>query len=190
MAAAKTLEVRSVAEWEKWLRRNHLKSREAWLVYRKGRTESAYVSYEESLEAALAFGWVDSLVKRIDAVRYARKFTPRKPRSVWSRSNIDRVERLKAEGKMTRWGLEAYDARTREASLAEKLEGVELRVPEDLREGLRENEVAQNNFERLSPSRRRRYLMWIAAAKRPETRQGRVQEAVKLISMNVKDLFK
>jgi uncharacterized protein YdeI (YjbR/CyaY-like superfamily) len=182
------LEARCLGEWERWLKRNHLRNREVWLVYRKGKAGSASVSYEESLQAALVFGWVDSLVKRIDAVTYARKFTPRKPRSVWSRSNINRVEVLKAKGKMTRWGLKISNARTGEMSPAEKFGNMNLEFPDDLREGLRQDRVALTNFEHLSLSRQRRYLMWIAAAKRSETRQKRVEEAVELISMNVKDL--
>ena len=186
----KTLQVRTANEWEKWLKTNHLRRREVWLVYLKERAGRVSISYEESVDRALAYGWVDSLVKRIDSMRYARKFTPRRPESVWSQSNLERVERLRSRGRMTRWGLEVYEARTGKKSLVENLAKVELRTPHDLLVALSKTSSASINFKRLSPSRRRRYLMWIAAAKRPETRRRRVEEAVDLISRNVKDLLK
>ena len=186
----KTVQVRTADEWERWLKMHHLQKREIWLVYLRGSTGSASISYEESVERALAYGWVDSLVRRIDSTRYARKFTPRRPGSVWSRTNIERAERLKSQGRMTLWGLEAYETKTEKKSMAERLNKVELRVPNDLAVALREDSNSSANFKRLSPSRRKRYLMWIAAAKRKETRRKRVEEAAELIARNVKDLLK
>jgi uncharacterized protein YdeI (YjbR/CyaY-like superfamily) len=105
-----TLEVEDEDQWRSWLAANHQSSQGVWLVFRKKGVKSP--SYDEAIDGALAYGWIDSLVRKIDDTRYARKFTPRKPRSIWSNPNIIRVKRLRAEGRMTKWGLEAFAQRT------------------------------------------------------------------------------
>ena len=106
-----TLEVLDEAQWRSWLAANRHSSQGVWLVFRKKGVKS--LSYDEAIDGALAYGWIDSLVRKIDDARYARKFTPRKPWSIWSNLNIARVRRLRAEGRMTKWGLEAFAQRTR-----------------------------------------------------------------------------
>jgi len=185
-----TFEAASAAQWRSWLRENHLGSLGVWLVFRKIGSDVQTISYDEALEEALSYGWVDSLIKKLDGRRYARKFTPRRPRSVWSKSNVDRVNKLISERRMTKWGLDSFAKRTSDISLLEKfnLEGVH--IPQDLEEALKANKRAWTNFERFGESYRKRYLIWIEGAKRPETRKRRVAEAVELISRNVKALLK
>ena len=183
-----TLEVDDGAEWCSWLAANHQSSQGVWLVFRKKGAKS--LSYDEAIDGALAYGWIDSLVRRIDDRRYARKFTPRKPWSIWSSLNIARVTRLRAEGRMTKSGLEAFAKRTTEISALEKINAEGMKVPPDLEEALRANAKAWSNYEKLAPSHRKRYVIWISAAKTPETRKKRISEAVDLISLNVKDLLK
>jgi uncharacterized protein YdeI (YjbR/CyaY-like superfamily) len=148
------------------------------------------MTYDEALDEALAYGWIDSILKKLDDSRHARKFTPRRPWSIWSRRNVERVEALKREGRMTKWGLDAFDKRTSEVSQLEKVNAEGSVVPQDLIEALRRNKRASANFEKFAPGYRKKYLVWISAAKKPETRRKRIVEAVKLISENVKDLLK
>jgi uncharacterized protein YdeI (YjbR/CyaY-like superfamily) len=182
------VDLTSSASWHSWLDKNHLTKQGAWLVFRKGSPKS--ISYGEALDEALAYGWIDSVIKKIDDEKYVRKFTPRRPNSIWSRLNIDRVRRLKKEGRMTRWGLEAYEKRTGEISLLEKFNEEGVKTPKDLEVALAKNKRALEAYERFSPSHRKRYLIWISGAKRPETRVRRIKEAVELISQNVKNLLK
>ena len=148
------------------------------------------ISYEAAVDEALAFGWIDSVIKKVDEKRFVRKFTPRRPGSVWSKYNLERVKKLRAEGRMTKAGLEAFEKRTGKVSLLEQFAGKPLEIPEDLKAALRKNRAAQEAFLRFGPSHRKRYLMWISAAKKPETRKKRIAEAVVLISQNVKNLLK
>jgi len=184
------LDVNGAAEWRLWLSENHLNKDLVWLVFYKQGSGHPSISYDDAVDEALAFGWIDSVIKKIDERRYARKFTPRRPGSVWSKYNLARVKKLNAEGRMTRWGLEAYRERTGEISLLEQFNEKAVRIPSDLTVALGRNRTAFQNFERMAPSHRKRYLMWIAGAKKPETRKKRIAEAVVLISRNVKDLLK
>jgi uncharacterized protein YdeI (YjbR/CyaY-like superfamily) len=185
-----TVDVESGAKWRAWLNKNHLISDGVWLVFhRKGHREPS-ISYDEAMDVALAYGWIDSIIRKIDDQRYARKFTPRRPGSIWSTSNIERVNKLSKEGRMTKWGLAALEKRTGKISQLEKFKTQPIRVPEDLLEALKKNSKAWTNFEQFTPSYRKRYLMWIESAKRPETRRKRIKEAVVLISRNVKALLK
>ena len=159
------------------------------MFHKKGSREPS-ISYDEAIDEALAYGWIDSIIRRIDENRYARKFTPRRPWSIWSKLNIDRVKRLTEEGRMTRRGLAAFEKRTSEISLLEKFNIEGVRIPQDFEDCLRENKKAWRNFERFTPSYRERYLIWISGAKTSETRARRIAEAVVLISRNVKALLK
>jgi len=187
---AETVQVDDADKWHSWLRKNHLKSKGVWLVFQRKDTGTPSPTYDEALDWALAYGWIDSMIRKIDDQKYARKFTPRKPWSIWSSSNINRVLRLERERKMTRWGLEAFAKRTSEKSQSEKFGLQDFRIPEDLEKALRANPRAWSNFEQFTLSYRKRYLMWIGSAKRFETRQTRIREAVDLISKNVKALLK
>ena len=185
-----TLDVPSAKGWRLWLKKNHLAKQEIWLVFHKATSGVPSISYEDALDEALAFGWIDSVIKKIDDEKYARKFSPRRPRSIWSKSNIGRVERLRQEGRMSKWGLEAFEKRTGEVSLLEKFNREKAVVPGDFEVALKNSEIAWSNFQKMAPGHRKRYLMWIADAKKPETRQKRIAEAVLLVAQNVKNLMK
>jgi len=159
-------------------------------VYRKRESGLPSISYDDSLDEALAFGWIDSVIRKMDSERYARKFTPRRPGSVWSKFNIARVERIKREGRMTKWGLEAFEERKGEVSMLEKINAEGAAIPPDFEGALKRNKRAWANFQRMGPSYRKRYLIWISGAKKPETRQNRIAEAVVLVARNVKALLK
>jgi uncharacterized protein YdeI (YjbR/CyaY-like superfamily) len=183
-----TLEVKDETRWRSWLAANHQLSQGIWLIFRKKGVKS--LSYDEAIDGALAYGWIDSLVRKIDDTRYARKFTPRKPWSIWSSLNIARVERLRTEGRMTKWGLEAFAKRTPEISTLERINAEGMEVSADLEEALRANAKAWSNYEKFAPSHRKKYFIWISATRKPETREKRIAEAVDLIYQNVKDLLK
>lgn len=184
------LDVSSMPEWRSWLREHHGTEQGVWLVFHRAGSKTPSISYDDALDEALAYGWIDSIIKKIDSEKYARKFTPRRPGSIWSKLNIERVERLRREDRMTKWGLGAFVSRTDKISMLEKVNAEGAKVPEDFASALRKNSVAWSNFERMAPSHRKRYLVWIAGAKKPDTRQKRIAEAVILISRNLKNLMK
>lgn len=179
----KTLECRSRAHWRRWLGSHHERGSEVWLVFHKKHTGVAGVDYGDSVEEALCFGWIDSLVKRLDADRYARKFTPRKPGSRWSKSNKARAERMIEAGLMTSRGLALVeDARsTGEWARADEPAPGPV-MPRELVETLAGDRAARGNFERLPPSLRKRYAAWVASAKRAETRLRRARELTAVLA--------
>jgi uncharacterized protein YdeI (YjbR/CyaY-like superfamily) len=181
-ASLKLLEVRSRREWRAWLERHHDSEAEIWLVFHKRHTEAAPLRYEEAVEEALCFGWVDSLVKRLDDDRYARKLTPRKTDSRWSTSNRQRWADLKARGLLAAWGLErAPTARSGDAPRPSL-----TAIPAYIEQELRADERAWSEFEQLPPSCRREYLGWIDSAKRQETKDKRLREAVGMLKAGKK----
>lgn len=184
----KTLDVTSSAEWHSWLEENHLREQGVWLVFHKKGAPT--ISYSDALDEALAFGWIDSVIKRVDDEKYVRKFSPRHPGSIWSTININRVSKLKRQGRMTKWGLAAFSKRTGELSMMEKVTQEGVVVPKDLEDALRKNDLAWRNFQGFTDGYRKKYLIWIKSAKRPETRKKRIDEAVELIARNVKNLLK
>jgi len=184
------LDVGNTTDWRTWLKTNHLAKDAVWLVFYKRDSGHPTISYEDALDEALAYGWIDSVIKKVDEKRYVRKFTPRNPSSIWSKYNLARAVKLKAEGRMTKWGLEAYAKRTSKISLLEQVNAKGAKVPEDLTRALKKNPAAWRNFRRMAPSNIKRYLIWIEGAKKPETRKKRIDEAVVLISRNVKNLLK
>ena len=176
--------------WRAWLKRNHQKVAEIWLIYYKKHTRQPSIAYVHAVEEALCFGWIDGIVKRIDDERYAQRFTPRRANSKWSELNRHRARRLIAEGRMTSAG-EAVLPVDLMAGAEERL-GTRSRsnwadvVPGDLLAALLENRTALAYFERLAPSYRRQYVGWIASAKREETRRKRVREAIELLAQERK----
>jgi len=185
-----TLDAGGAEGWHDWLEMNHLDSPGVWLVFYRQGSGARSISYAEAVDAALAYGWIDSMIKKLDDRRYARKFTPRRPGSVWSKSNIERARNLTREGKMTRWGLEAFEGRTGRPSLLERFDIGEVTVPVEFEKALRKNRRAWSNYQRMAPSRRKRYLLWISGAKKAATRERRIAEAVRLVAANVRDLLK
>jgi uncharacterized protein YdeI (YjbR/CyaY-like superfamily) len=105
MDVGETLTVRTPAEWRRWLAKHHGDRKEIWLVYQRRTSGKPGISYDESVEEALAYGWIDGQIKGIDEQTYAGRFTPRKPKSNWSASNIARIKKLLAEGRMAEPGL-------------------------------------------------------------------------------------
>jgi len=178
-----TLEPQTRAAWRAWLERHHDSSSGAWLVLaNKGHGDG--LSYEEAVEEALCFGWIDSKVQRLDETHHRQLLTPRKRGGTWSRSNKERCERLLGAGLMAPAGLAAIEAARADGSWTALDAVEELQVPEDLARALDVSPVAQEHFSRLPPSAVKGMLWWVASAKRPETRARRIAQAVRLAEQN------
>lgn len=178
MKVTRTLAVETRAEWRAWLAKYHDRESEIWLVYNKKQSGRPRVAYAEAVEEALCFGWIDGIAKPIDENRYAQRFTPRREKSSWSLLNRRRFARLVKEGRMTPAG----SARRPKRSVASSRPPAANAVPRYIREALAANRVAQRSFDCLAPSYRRRYVRWIDSAKREETRQKRLREAISLLA--------
>jgi uncharacterized protein YdeI (YjbR/CyaY-like superfamily) len=173
-----SVEARDRAVWRAWLRRHHRTAPGVWLVYHKKHSATPSVRYEEAVQEALCYGWIDSLVRALDADRYRQLFTPRKPGSTWSPSNKLRVARLIADRRMTKAGLAKIAAAKADGSW-ESLDAVEtLTVPAELRRALAAEGDALRNFRGYAASLRKAILYWLASAKRPETRARRLSKLV------------
>lgn len=162
--------------WRKWLAKNHASTPGIWLIYYRKQSEKSGVSYNDAVEEALCFGWIDSTMRPLDESRYMQLFTPRKPRSVWSALNKSRVEKLIAAGLMTSAGLEKIDISKQNGSW-EQLDHIEaLIVPADLAQQLKRSKKATAYFESLRKTHKKSILYWLGNAKRAETRTKRIEE--------------
>ena len=173
-------------EWREWLAENHDKVKSVWLIYYKKNSGKPRVSYDEAVEEAICFGWIDSTARKMDDERYAQKFTPRNARSEWSETNLRRAERLIAEGRMTEAGMARYRNPRKVRELHQVDERGEVVIPEDLFKAIQENPAASAYFGGLAQSHRKHYVRWINDARRPETRARRIVEAVSLLARNLK----
>jgi uncharacterized protein YdeI (YjbR/CyaY-like superfamily) len=177
----KTFLAQTTDQWRKWLDKHHASEPEVWLIFHKAHTGVAAIAYKDALDEALCFGWVDSLIKRLDDARYARKFTPRKADSRWSATNRQRYAALKASGRLTPAGIRRAPTDRGDAPRPQRYE-MPKTLPRDIRSALRERPAAWRHFEVLAPEQRRRYVAWIVVAKREETRARRLKEAIRLLT--------
>jgi uncharacterized protein YdeI (YjbR/CyaY-like superfamily) len=183
----KALRLKDSQEWRKWLEHNHDKETEAWLVMYKKRSKETGLQYDEALEEALCFGWIDGKLKSIDEERFILRYSPRKANSVWSKINRDKAELLIARGRMTIAGLakieEAKQNGLWDAAYTNKIRD---EIPSDLKKSLMENSKAWNNFESFANSYRNMYIGWVTNAKTEETRKRRIAEVAKRSALNKK----
>ncbi len=184
----KTIYATGSDEWREWLEANHLKEKEIWLVFYKKHTRKPTILYEDAVQEAICFGWIDSIVRRIDDETYAQKFTPRTDTEKWSNANRKRALKMINEGRMTDAGLKKLPASlgsdTDDSS--EKPQDENITLPPHLAEIMRASEPAWGNFNRLSDSQRRLYVKWITAARKQETQMKRLREAIDLLTQNKK----
>ena len=178
----KTLYVEDRAKWRAWLEANSERATEIWLLYYKKQTGHPRIAYGDAVEEAICFGWIDSKIKNLDQARFARLFTPRHPKSKWSRINIERARKMIAEGKMTEAGLKAFDPGQQTPALPTEL-------PAPLAEQFRNEETAWKNFTRFPASYRRMTIGWVASAKREETRLRRLRQLIAESSANQRIKF-
>lgn len=177
----KTLAVRTLDEWRSWLDRHHASESEIWLVFHKKHTGIACIEYTDALDEALCFGWVDSLVKRLDDRRFGRKFTPRKADSRWSDVNRKRYAELEAGGRLHAAGI-ARPPTDRGYGPQQTRRPLPAKLPAYIQTAFREHPKAFRHYEKLPPGERRKYIAWIDSAKREETKLRRLKEAIRLLA--------
>ena len=177
---------KSRAEWRKWLEENQACKEGIWLISYKKDTGKPRFDYDESVEEALCFGWIDSKPAKLDDERSMLWFAPRKAKTNWSKLNKDRVEKMIKAGLMATAGLAKVEAAKKDGSW-NALDGVDaLEIPPDLANAFSKNKTAKDYFEAFPRSVKRGILEWILNAKRPETRAKRIEETVTLAEKNVR----
>ncbi|HEY1495583.1 MAG TPA: YdeI/OmpD-associated family protein [Candidatus Solibacter sp.] len=176
----KTCDAHSAAQWRKWLSEHHDAESEVWLIFHKRHTAQPSIAYEDAVNEALCFGWVDSLIKRLDEDRYARKFTPRTAESKWSTANRRRYAALQAAGRLAPPGIDRPPT-DRSGDAPRPTE-----VPAYIQKALRAHPAAHQNFEKLPPSHRRQYVAWIDSAKQEATKLRRLDQALVMLESNQK----
>ena len=173
------------ATWRSWLETHHSRDTGVWLVSFKKATGKPRVAYNDAVEEALCFGWIDSVERGIDAERLMQLFTPRKPRSPWSQSNKVRVEKLVASGLMQPAGLQKIEQARRDGSWDAYAVAESLQEPADLKAAFASaRPAAKAYWDTFSPSSRRSILWWVHSAKRPETRAQRIASVVSEAAQN------
>lgn len=173
-------------EWRNWLDENHSTSLGVYLLFYRVNSKYESMRWEEAVQVALCYGWIDSTVRKVDDERRKQAFGPRKDKSVWSKVNKNYVEKLIASNLMHESGLKKIAIAKQNGSW-ESLDNVEnLIIPMDLQSAFDRNPIALTNYQNFSFHYRKSYLYWLNQAKRPETRTNRIVEIVKLCELNVK----
>jgi len=172
--------------WRKWLSAHQSSEKRIWLIIFHKDSGIASINYEEAVEEALCYGWIDSLPNKRDDQSYYQLFSKRNPKSNWSRKNKLLVEKLMNQSRMTSAGLTMVE-QSKQSGTWSALDGVEnLITPPDLKAALEKNPFAEENFESFPPSVKRGILEWIFNAKRPETRAKRIEETATKASQNIR----
>ena len=177
---------KSRAGWRKWLEENQSRTEGVWFISYKKATGKPRVSYEEAVEEALCFGWIDSKGNKLDDERSMLWFAPRKAKSGWSMVNKERVKKLKKADLMTPAGLAKIRAAKKDGSWNALDAAHALEIPSDLAKAFSQNETAHGYFKAFPPSVQRAILEWISNAKRPETRAKRIEETVSKAEENIR----
>ena len=182
----KVLRVKTRAQWRAWLERHHETESEIWLVYARSATGKPRVRYDEAVEEALCFGWIDTTVQPIDETHYMQRFTPRTNVLNWSKINLQRFDRMVAEGRMTEAG---RAKRPNDVAPPARRHHADDPVPHFIVEALARHPVARKTFLSLAPGYRRDYIRWIIEAKQEETRSRRLKEAIRRLERNRKRVY-
>ncbi len=174
-------------EWRKWLSKYYDGESGIWLIFYKKESGKPSLKYEEAVEEALCFGWIDSIIKKKDESTYLRKFTPRKDDSKWSALNKKRVERMIQQGKITEAGM-AKIRIAKENGMWNKDDrpNIDFSVSPEFSAALEANPPAKANFKKLAPSHQKQYTGWINIGKRPETKEKRIAESIALLKKGEK----
>ena len=186
MKEAQEYSPKNQKDWRAWLELNHKEEKPVWLIFYKKKSPSYNLSWSDSVDEALCFGWIDSTKRTIDSEKYKQYFSKRKAKSNWSKVNKDKVEILIAKGLMQESGYKSIEIAKENGSWT-ILDAVEaLIIPEDLKEELTKDKRAKDFFEGLSKSAKKVLLYWVFSAKRKETRQKRILEIVENAGHNLK----
>jgi uncharacterized protein YdeI (YjbR/CyaY-like superfamily) len=181
------IDLKDNQEWRKWLKHNHDQATEVWLVIFKKHSEQSGLRYDEALEEALCFGWIDGKMKSIDRYKFFLRFSPRKSKSLWSQRNKDKAEKLIAQGRMATAGLVRIETAKKNGTWEEAYTNKKKdEIPTDLEAVLLENPTAWLNFQQFANSYRNMYIGWVISAKTESTRKRRIEEVVKRSVSNKK----
>jgi uncharacterized protein YdeI (YjbR/CyaY-like superfamily) len=187
MKTIKTLYVTNRKAWREWLEKNHTSEKEVWLIHYKKHTGKPIIPYNDAVEEAICFGWIDSIIKRIDDEKYARKFTPRTKDSEWSELNKKRANEMIALGKMTEVGLQKIEEAKRNGMWSQaSIQRKEFELSPEYEKVLKSNKKAWYNFSNLAPSYKKNYIGWVMSAKREKTKDHRFKEILKCLEQNKK----
>lgn len=163
-------------DWRKWLEKNHNREQEVWLMYFKPASGKSNIDYETSVEEALCFGWIDSIIQRIDEHKYARKFNPRRIGSQWSETNKRRVLKIIREGRMTKAGQAKVTFDIEKVNVSQpRGKRPAVKMPEKVEQALRSQPGVWEAFQAVGPSLKRNYILWLMDAKKPETFERRLR---------------
>ncbi|AFZ29268.1 hypothetical protein Glo7428_0676 [Gloeocapsa sp. PCC 7428] len=171
-------------QWREWLEKNHDTSRGIWLLYYKVKSGKPSITYSEAVKEALCFGWIDSKVRSLDTESYIQIFTPRKPKSVWSKLNKQYIEELIEQGLMTEAGFKKIETAKQDGSWTTLDASEALIIPADLQQALAANEIANKHFAEFSNTTKKNILFWITSAKRLETRLKRIEQTINSAAQN------
>ena len=179
----KTIAFPSAREFEQWLAKNHAESTGIWLRFFKKNSGVLSVSYVEAVDAAICFGWIDGQLKKYDEESWLRKFTPRRPKSVWSKRNRAHAERLIKVGKMRAAGLQEVEAAKEDGRWKAAYDSAsEMEIPDDFVKELAKNKRAKAFFETLNRANVYAIVWRLQTAKKPETRQRRLETILAMLS--------
>ena len=170
--------------WRRWLEANHADVPEVWLVFYKKpaqRPGRPTLTYGQSVEQAICFGWIDGLKRRIDEARYTHRFTPRKPDSNWSPTNRERLARMRSQGLMAPAGEAAVEAAIRSGAWEKPARAAAVEAPAELLAAIRADPHARAGWAALTRAQQRRYEVWVGMAKRDGTRARRLAESLGLL---------
>lgn len=181
-----TFHAKSTTDWRNWLERNHGSEKSLWLIIYKKSSGNQSVTYNEAVDEALCFGWIDSKPNKRDDQSYFQFFSKRNPKSNWSKVNKDKIARLLKEGRMAPSGLEMVKLAKRTGTWTALDEVENLKIPADLKSQFDKYPASESNFGSFPNSVKRGILEWILNAKRPETRYKRVDETAKLAAQNIR----
>jgi len=179
----------SQKDWRKWLTQNHDSKQAVWLLLYKKEANQPTIAWNEAVDQALCFGWIDSKRKPLDDEKFLQFFSKRKPRGTWSKVNKEKVLQLVEAGLMTKAGLDCIETAKQNGSWTILDEVEELKIPEDLEEELNRKPGAMDFYLSLSKSVRKSILLWLVLAKREETRQSRIKEIAELASQKLKPKY-
>jgi uncharacterized protein YdeI (YjbR/CyaY-like superfamily) len=175
---------RSLSEWRAWLKANHRNAKNVWLVLHKKSSPGPGIGYDEAVEEALCFGWIDSKPQKKDTHTFLLYFAERKTGSVWSKLNKDRIARLIKTKRMTAAGMKKIEAAKADGTWS-TLDPVDaLEMPDALSKAFARNKKAMKNFEAFPPGIRKQLVYWVLSAKREETKALRIKEIVSKAARN------
>jgi len=172
----------SPEEWRNWIAENYAKSNGVWLRFFKKDSGQKTVTYAEALDEALCYGWIDGQVNKYDDKSYIQKFTPRRPKSIWSKRNTEKAERLIEEGRMQKAGIQQMELAKADGRWQQAYDSAKnMQVPEDFLQQLSKNKKAKTFFDGLNKANQYAIAWRLQTAKKPETREKRLKEILQMM---------